>query len=98
MAPRTGLGSGEDAAAGARAATVFAPACQLHEMIDGPQFTSSHIGGVRFVDLLAGWFAGEPTPTVIDGTRGPAARASAARTRPPPRRPAAAGQKPYLKP
>ena len=71
VAPRTGLGLPEDAAAGARAATVFAPACQLHEMIDGPQFTFSHIGGVRFVDLLAGWFAGEPTPTVIDAHRGP---------------------------
>ena len=71
MAPRTELGLPEDVAASARAATVFAPACQLHEMIDGPQFTFSHVGGVRFVDLLAGWFAGEPTPTVIDAHAGP---------------------------
>ena len=71
VAPRTESGLPEDASAGARAATVFAPACQLHEMIDGPQFTFSHIGGVRFVDLLAGWFAGEPTPTVIDAHAGP---------------------------
>lgn len=71
VAPRTDSGLGEGAAAGARAATAFAPACQLHEMIDGPQFTFSRIGGVRFVDLLAGWFAGEPTPTVIDAHAGP---------------------------
>ena len=71
VAPRAGLGPGEGAAAGARAATIFAPACQLHEMIDGPQFTSSHIGGVRFMDLLAGWFAGDATPTVIDAHLGP---------------------------
>ena len=60
-----------EAAAGARVATVFAPACQLHEVIDGPLFTSSHIGGVLFIDLLGGWWAGDATPTVIDAHLGP---------------------------
>jgi hypothetical protein len=59
-----------EAGSAAAAAVVFAPACQLHEIIDGPLFTSSHIGGVRFVDLLAGWYGGAATPTVIDAHRG----------------------------
>ena len=37
---------------------IFAPACQLHEMIDSVLFTTSHVGDVHFVDLLEGWFSG----------------------------------------
>jgi hypothetical protein len=48
-------GNASDAA---RRPNVFAPACHLHEMIDGAQFTTSHVGGQRFTDVLASWFAG----------------------------------------
>lgn len=37
---------------------IFAPACQLHEMIDSVLFTMSHVGNARFVDVLDAWFGG----------------------------------------
>lgn len=37
---------------------IFAPACQLHEMIDSVLFTTSHVGNARFVDVLEAWFSG----------------------------------------
>ncbi len=50
---------------------IFAPACQLHEMIDCTLFTKSHVGDVRFVYVLGAWFAGELNNVhVLDGHGG----------------------------
>lgn len=50
---------------------VFAPACQLHEMIDSVLFTTSHVGSLRFVDTLSCWFEGECSGMqVLDGHSG----------------------------
>ena len=37
---------------------MFSPACHLHETIDGVQFTTSHVGGQKLVNVLAAWFGG----------------------------------------
>ena len=41
-----------------RRPNVFSPACRLHEMIDGVQFTTSHVGSRKLTDVLAAWFGG----------------------------------------
>ena len=54
-----------------RGPNIFSPACQLHEMIDSKLFTTSHVGDVRFVDVLGAWFAGQLSCVhVLDGHRG----------------------------
>lgn len=54
-----------------RGPNIFSPACQLHEMIDSKLFTTSHVGDVKFVDVLGAWFAGQLSCVhVLDGHRG----------------------------
>ena len=50
--------------ASGRRPNVFAPACHLHEMIDGPLFTKSSIGNRWLVDELEDWYA-DRTQTVF---------------------------------
>lgn len=50
---------------------IFAPACQLHEMIDSILFTTSHVGNAQFVDVLKGWYSGHLSSVhVLDGHLG----------------------------
>ena len=51
-------GPAEDRDAG-RKPNLFAPACHLHEIIDGVLFTKSAIGEVRLVEALEAWYAQE---------------------------------------
>ena len=51
-------GDAEDGESGRRP-NLFAPACHLHEIIDGVLFTKSAIGEVRLVEALEAWFTGE---------------------------------------
>lgn len=51
-------GDAEDGESGRRP-NLFAPACHLHEIIDGVLFTKSAIGEVRLVEALEAWFTEE---------------------------------------
>ena len=70
-APANGTGSRQ--LSGERP-NMFSPACHLHEMIDGVQFTTSHVGGRRLVDVLAAWFGGSVDEVFLideyEGVRG----------------------------
>ena len=51
-------GDAEDGESGRRP-NLFAPACHLHEIIDGVLFTKSAIGEVRLVEALEAWYTEE---------------------------------------
>lgn len=69
-APALQACSSRNASDAARRPSVFAPACHLHEMIDGAQFTTSHVGDQRFTDVLAAWFAGNSSSVFLLDTSG----------------------------
>lgn len=57
--------------ASGRRPNMFAPACHLHEMIDGVLFTKSTIGHKWLVDELEAWYAGRtPSVFVLDPLEG----------------------------
>ena len=51
--------------ASGRRPNIFAPACHLHEMIDGVLFTKSNIGNKWLVDELEAWYAGRTQSLVV---------------------------------